>query len=311
MSGYDGPGQGFGFEHGSYEEVQMNFRRFLPSPSMGVALLALAIALGGTAYAANKIGSNQIKKNAVTTAKIKGKAVKTGKIAGKAVTSGKLAKDAAKSGKIADEAVTTGKLGDGSVTTGKIADDAVNSSKISDYGTIGNGTAIQATDGPSTVSGSGRGTCDDALSEGSVYDLRQVLQRHGHRQPTWGDVRQHDGRTSRSWKAPTTRSGGAVGDRLPEYRYAGSRPAARYPERHRVSNTNYDEEESMMAAPGRSGDLDGDRHRSQERTGTRQRPLRTRQRLRIPGRRLRLIWPLRSPGSPAVSPAERSISSMR
>jgi len=52
----------------------MNTRRFLPSPSMGVALLALAIALGGTAYAANKIGSNQIKKNAITSAKIKKKA---------------------------------------------------------------------------------------------------------------------------------------------------------------------------------------------------------------------------------------------
>ena len=34
---------------------------------MGVALLALAVALSGTAYAANKIGSNQIRKNAVTT----------------------------------------------------------------------------------------------------------------------------------------------------------------------------------------------------------------------------------------------------
>jgi len=106
----------------------MNTRRFLPSPSMGVALLALAIALGGTAYAANKIGSNQIKKNAITSAKIKKKAVTSAKISPKAVTTAKIAKQG--------------------VTTGKIAPDAVNSSKISDYGTIGNGTAIQATDGP-------------------------------------------------------------------------------------------------------------------------------------------------------------------
>jgi hypothetical protein len=42
---------------------------------MGVALLALAIALSGTAYAANKIGSNQIKPGAVTTAKIRNNAV--------------------------------------------------------------------------------------------------------------------------------------------------------------------------------------------------------------------------------------------
>ncbi len=116
----------------------MNMRRFLPSPSMGVALLALAIALGGTAYAANKIGSNQIKKNAVTSAKIKKKAVTSAKIKPKAVTNAKIGENAVKSNQIAGDAVTTG----------KIANNAVNSSKISDYGTIGNGTIIQATDGP-------------------------------------------------------------------------------------------------------------------------------------------------------------------
>jgi len=106
----------------------MNTRRFLPSPSMGVALLALAIALGGTAWAANKIGTSQIRNNAVTTPKIKKKAITSAKINPKAVTTAKIAAQAVK--------------------TGKIAPDAVNSSKIADYGTIGNGTAIQATDGP-------------------------------------------------------------------------------------------------------------------------------------------------------------------
>jgi hypothetical protein len=48
---------------------------------MAVALLALAIALGGTAYAANRIGTNQIKNSAVTTAKIKNKAVTDAKLA--------------------------------------------------------------------------------------------------------------------------------------------------------------------------------------------------------------------------------------
>ena len=86
----------------------MNIRRFLPSPSMGVALLALAVALGGTAYAANKIGTSQIKKNAITAPKIK--------------------KDA--------------------ITTAKIKKDAVKSSKISDYSILKNGLRLQATDGP-------------------------------------------------------------------------------------------------------------------------------------------------------------------
>ena len=56
-------------------------RRIIPTPSMAVALLALAIALGGTAYAANRIGTNQIKANAVTTAKIRNKAVTDAKLA--------------------------------------------------------------------------------------------------------------------------------------------------------------------------------------------------------------------------------------
>ena len=52
----------------------MNGRR--PSPAMGVALLALIAALGGTSYAAvklpkNSVGPTQIRANAVTGAKVK------------------------------------------------------------------------------------------------------------------------------------------------------------------------------------------------------------------------------------------------
>jgi hypothetical protein len=51
-----------------------------PSPSMVVALAALFVALGGTAYAATKlpknaVGTAQLKKNAVTGAKIRKNAV--------------------------------------------------------------------------------------------------------------------------------------------------------------------------------------------------------------------------------------------
>ena len=50
--------------------------RHRPSPSMGVALLALSVALGGTGYAAatlpkNSVGTNQIKTGAVTGAKVR------------------------------------------------------------------------------------------------------------------------------------------------------------------------------------------------------------------------------------------------
>jgi len=50
--------------------------RFLPSPAMVVAMLALLVALGGVGYAAtalprNSVGTPQLKKNAVTSIKVK------------------------------------------------------------------------------------------------------------------------------------------------------------------------------------------------------------------------------------------------
>lgn len=44
--------------------------RKLPSPAMIVALVALTVALGGSAYAATKIGTKQIRNGAVTQAKL-------------------------------------------------------------------------------------------------------------------------------------------------------------------------------------------------------------------------------------------------
>jgi hypothetical protein len=75
--------------------------------------LAVFLLLGGaTAFAASKIGPNQLKANSV----------KTGKIVKEAVTTGKLKKNA----------VTEGKLADGAVTTRKIANDAVTGEKANE-----------------------------------------------------------------------------------------------------------------------------------------------------------------------------------
>jgi hypothetical protein len=93
-----------------------------PSPAMMVSVIALFVALAGSAYAIQKIGSKQIKKNAVTTKKIKDGAVKEAK----------LATGAATAGKIADGAVTGAKLGDGAVGTAKLADGAVDKAKLAD-----------------------------------------------------------------------------------------------------------------------------------------------------------------------------------
>ena len=126
-----------------------------PSPGLIVAMIALVIALAGTAQALpghNKVDKNDIKKNAVrskaikaaavttakladgavTTAKLADGSVTTPKLAESAVSSGKIADDAVGTAKIADAAVSTAKLADASVTSGKLAADSVNSSKVVD-----------------------------------------------------------------------------------------------------------------------------------------------------------------------------------
>jgi hypothetical protein len=62
-----------------------------PSPAMVVACIALAIALGGTSYAAislpaNSVGTKQLKKNAVKRSKIAAKAVDGSKVAADSLT---------------------------------------------------------------------------------------------------------------------------------------------------------------------------------------------------------------------------------
>lgn len=66
-----------------------------------LALIALFVALGGSAYAGSKIDTKNIKS--------------------KAVTGSKIAKEAVKKNKLKDEAVTTDKLSEQSVTSSKLS----------------------------------------------------------------------------------------------------------------------------------------------------------------------------------------------
>lgn len=85
--------------------------------------IAVFLVLGGaSAYAAKKIGSNEIKGNSITTGKIKKEAVAAAKIK----------KNAVITAKIANDAVTTAKIADNAVTTGKIANDAVTGQKANE-----------------------------------------------------------------------------------------------------------------------------------------------------------------------------------
>lgn len=126
-----------------------------------IALLALFVALGGSALAVSKasVGTKDIKANAVTTKKIKDAAVKTEKIRDAAVTTSKLADAAVTESKIADAAVTTEKLADNAVTSGKIGDGEI---RAGDLGTI---TTAQTT---VQVAANTDGRADAACPAGSV-----------------------------------------------------------------------------------------------------------------------------------------------
>jgi hypothetical protein len=122
--------------------MKMSNLKGRPSPALVVSLIALFVALGGGAYAAKKIGSNQIKNNAisakklknnaVTTKKLKNKSVGTNKLQDLSVNSDKLQDNAVGTDKIADVAVTNQKLKNKSVGTNKLKDASVNADKLQD-----------------------------------------------------------------------------------------------------------------------------------------------------------------------------------
>ena len=98
--------------------MQQNSNSRRPSPGLIVAVIALVVALTGTAIAAP---ANSVKSKHIVDLTIKAKDIRD-----LAITTAKLA----------DQAVTTPKLADAAVTTPKLADSAVDSAKIADF-TVG------------------------------------------------------------------------------------------------------------------------------------------------------------------------------
>jgi hypothetical protein len=104
----------------------------LKRPTTGTVLsvVAITLALGGTGYAATKIGTAQLKDGSVTSAKIKDGGVKSSDLASGAVTGAKIDAGAVDSAQIAGGAVTAGKIASAAVDGTKIAAGAVGTSKI-------------------------------------------------------------------------------------------------------------------------------------------------------------------------------------
>lgn len=99
-------------------------RRWKPQPSTVISLIALFVALGGTALAAN------LAKNSVKSKHIKDGQVKSGDLADGGVATIDLADGSVSTPKIADNAVTGAKILDATVATADLADNSVNSAKV-------------------------------------------------------------------------------------------------------------------------------------------------------------------------------------
>lgn len=69
--------------------------------SLAISLVALFVALGGSALAVTQIGTSQIKNNAVTSSKLANNAVSNKKVAGNAITSAKVKDKSLKASDIA------------------------------------------------------------------------------------------------------------------------------------------------------------------------------------------------------------------
>jgi hypothetical protein len=83
----------------------MRMRKFAPRPATIISFVALVVALGGSAYAASKIDTNDIANNAVTAKQVengslKGKDFKDGGLKGKHLKDGKIGL-----AKLSDEAI--------------------------------------------------------------------------------------------------------------------------------------------------------------------------------------------------------------
>jgi hypothetical protein len=162
----------------------------VPSPAMGVAIIALIVALSGTTYAAVRIGTKQIKNNAITSPKIRNgqvrsvdlsrNSVNTAKILASAVGGLQIRDAGVGNADLANDSVTGGKVRAGAVGNSDLANDAVTSSKVRG-GAIGN-TEL-ATDAVTTTkikdgSVAGSDIADATITASKVKD-GEVVEGNG------------------------------------------------------------------------------------------------------------------------------------
>jgi hypothetical protein len=162
----------------------------LPSPAMGVALVALVVALGGTTYAAVRIGTKQIKNNAITSVKIRNGQVKnvdlarnsvvTAKILAGAVSGLQIRDGSVGNSDLANDSVTGAKVRGGAVGNSDLANDSVTAAKIR-AGNVGNSElATDAVTGVKIKDGSvAAADIADASITASKIKVGEVVEGNG------------------------------------------------------------------------------------------------------------------------------------
>ena len=162
----------------------------LPSPAMGVALVALVVALGGTTYAAVRIGTKQIKNNAITSVKIRNGQVKNVDLARNSVVTAKILAGAVSglqirdggvgNSDLANDSVTGAKVRGGAVGNSDLANDSVTAAKIR-AGNVGNSElATDAVTGVKISDGSvaGADMADASITASKIKD-GEVVKGNG------------------------------------------------------------------------------------------------------------------------------------
>lgn len=109
-------------------------RKRLTYANVMSSLAVFLVLGGGAAYAAKKIGSNELRGGSVTTAKIKRNAVTASKLKAGAVTTAKIAKGAVSYGRLANGSVSVEKLVPGFVAPA--ADKLSHAANISSTGVV-------------------------------------------------------------------------------------------------------------------------------------------------------------------------------
>jgi hypothetical protein len=123
-------------------------RKFRISPAMILSIVALFVALGGSAYAVgigkNTVRSPQIVDGAVRTVDVRDNAVNAAKVAPDAIGNEELADNSVTSQQVVDETLTNADLGAASITSSEIADGSVGSADVSDNSLTANDLAADS-----------------------------------------------------------------------------------------------------------------------------------------------------------------------